>query len=77
VLRNLGVGCRVSDFDGSMIDGFKERILILCPDSRADKRRMTHTHKRTQAKERERIVKAGGFVQDNRVNGIMEVIPLI
>jgi integrin-linked kinase-associated serine/threonine phosphatase 2C len=34
---------------------------------------LTHDHKCMVVKERDRIVKAGGFVQDNRVNGIMEV----
>ncbi|EKX49368.1 hypothetical protein GUITHDRAFT_68096, partial [Guillardia theta CCMP2712] len=34
---------------------------------------LTRDHTAMQAKERERIVKAGGFVENNRVNGIMEV----
>jgi serine/threonine protein phosphatase PrpC len=34
---------------------------------------ITKDHNTTVAKERERIAKAGGFVENNRVNGIMEV----
>ena len=34
---------------------------------------LTKDHKCMMAKERERVTKAGGFIQDNRVNGIMEV----
>lgn len=35
---------------------------------------LTKDHKCMIAKERERVTKAGGFIQDNRVNGIMEVL---
>ena len=42
-------------------------------DSKVKILELTKDHTCMVAKERERIVKAGGFVQDNRVNGIMEV----
>ena len=42
-------------------------------DARLKILELTSDHTCIKAKERERIVKAGGFVQDNRVNGIMEV----
>ena len=44
-------------------------------DSKLKILEITKDHKCMIAKERERVMKAGGFVQDNRVNGIMEVSP--
>ena len=43
------------------------------PDSKLKILELTKDHTCMMAKERERITKAGGFIQDNRVNGIMEV----
>ncbi|KAJ1479239.1 phosphatase 2C-like domain-containing protein [Baffinella frigidus] len=43
------------------------------PGSRLKPLAITKDHNTMIAKERERVVKAGGFIENNRVNGIMEV----